>query len=765
MYDKQSKVRIYKLINFILALVNFLFFFSINLHAEELISFNKSSQNLQVQTLLTPNEKKWIKNHSNIRVAVKSGWMPIEFQLENKLHRGYTIDYLQKIANLYQINFEVVDYSLDIDSSTADIITAISGHKLNNKNFNLLSQPFLTIPNAIYINKNHNNKFKAKDLEELKMATVAVYNKSNLPKTLKKNFPNLKLVTVDIADEAFDYLKSGTIDAYVGNEFVVDYHIDVHRLNFVDKSGLTPFTSEISMAVRDDSPELTSIMEKATTSIGQNNQELMGQWRSEKNISKIVLEIFSALILISFAIFAARYIKFKNNASKLLAENQKKIWHQANYDYLTDLPNRNLLQSNIKKVILKAEKDKSKFALIFIDLDNFKHINDNSGHSKGDELLKSCAVRISQCVKLEDITARLGGDEFMILVSDFENEHAIELNCKKILNSIQQPFEIGSETFFISASIGVTIYPDHSIDSEELMSFADQAMYESKKLGRNRYQFFNQSLKVEISNKISIINDLRSAIKNHQFELYYQPIINLSDSTIIKAEALIRWIHPHKGLISPIEFIPLAEETGLIVELGHWIFEQATNDLNIIRNKTNSNLHLSINISPVQFLKPESLTSLINIINKKNIAGEFICLEITEGLFLDPSPSVTETIKLLGENGIKFSIDDFGTGYSALAYLQNFKIDYLKIDKSFIQNVEKNNFDEALCGFIIQMAHKLGIYLIAEGVEELNQEQILKALGCDYAQGYFYGKPMNLIEFIGLLDQNFKRNEYITAKK
>jgi diguanylate cyclase (GGDEF)-like protein len=765
MYYKQSKIRTSKPIMLLLALVNFLFIYSTNLNAEELIRFDKSSQNLKVQIPLTPNEKNWIKNHDPIRVAVKSGWMPIEFQLENQLHRGYTIDFLQKIANLYRINFEIVDYSINIDSSNADIISSISGQNVSNKNFKLLSQPFLIIPNAIYINKNHPKTFNANSLEDLKKASVAVYNKGILPKTLKNNFPNLKLVTVDIADEAFDYLKTGAIDAYVGNEFVVDYHIDAHHLSFVNKTGLTPFTSQITMAVRDDQPELTSIMEKATSIIGQNNQELMKQWRFEKGNLEIILEIISVLIFLSFATGAIRYYKLKNNAAKALNENQKKIWHQANFDYLTDLPNRNLLQNSLKHSIARADGNKSKVALIFIDLDNFKHINDNSGHSKGDELLKASAIRIAQCVKMEDITARLGGDEFMIIVSDFEDELSIESICQKILNSIQLPFEIGDESFFISASIGVTIFPDHSTDPEELMSYADQAMYESKKLGRNRYHFFNQSLKIKIANKISMINDLRSAILNHQFELYYQPIIKMNDSTRIKAEALIRWNHPQKGIISPFDFIPLAEETGLIIELGDWIFDQATDDLKIIRNKTRSNFHLSINVSPVQFLKSESLTSLVSLVNKKNIAGECICLEITEGLLLEPNPSVINTIKSLSEIGIKFSIDDFGTGYSALAYLQKFKIDYLKIDKSFIQNLEKNNFDEALCGFIIQMAHKLGINLIAEGVEELKQEQILNALGCDYVQGYLYGKPMTLVELLDLIGaRNRTSNDNLNAK-
>lgn len=741
------EMKSYKLID-MLMISTLAFTCSGNLHAKEYIKFESQNNNLKAEIPLSPIERQWLKKHDPIKVAVKKGWMPIEFQLENQLHRGYAIDYLEKIANLYQINFEIVDYSDDLSSLQPDIISSVSGKNINDTNFHLLSQPFLKLPYAIYVNKNNPEALSFKNLENLSSAKVAIYKKATLMDELKNNYPALEIVPVDIADEAFNYLKFKSVDAYVGNEFVIDYHIEVHRLEFVEKVGLTPFTSEVRMAIKNNEPELSSIMEKATTVIGQNNQELISHWINKKSGFETTLKIILASIFLTFTILSIRFYQFKSKSRKELKKYNEKIWRQANFDFLTNLPNRHQFQNNLKQAISSAEESKSKVGLIFIDLDDFKQVNDTSGHSVGDKLLKTCASRITDCVRESDHIARLGGDEFMIVVKDFDNKLVIESICKKVLFSIESPFEIDGKTYFISGSIGITLYPDDSYDSEELVQYADQAMYESKKLGKNRYQFFNTSLKTAASKKAEILSDLRIAIKNKQFELYYQPIVRISDKEIVKAEALIRWNHPHKGTISPSEFIQLAEESGLIVELGNWIFDQSTDDLILICEEIKSQFHLSINVSPFQFTKPESLINLIKLLSNKNISANQICLEITEGLLLEPSSIVIETINTLSKHGVKFAIDDFGTGYSALAYLQKFKISFIKIDKSFTHNLVSSSFDQALCGFIIQMANKLGIQIIAEGVEVLQQNEILDKLNCEYGQGYLYGKPMPLKNFL-----------------
>ncbi len=752
MLKRYTKLTVEGVIGAIIVLI-ILVFYCEKLHAKQLIKHQKQTRGIEQEVLLTPIEKQWLKKHDPIKVAVKSGWMPIEFQLENQLHRGYTIDYLEKIANLLQIDFEIIPFSEDFNVTTPDIISSVSGDNVNHANFKVLSQPYLVLPNAVYMTSEQASKINFDELESLQQSKIAVYKKGSLITALRKNYPKLKIITVDIADEAFDYLRFGSVDAYIGNEFVIDYHIEVHRLGFVEKVGLTPFTSEVSMAVRKNAPELIGILEKATTTIGQNNPSLLNHWVKKKSYAESFLIAALVLILLIVIILTFRYFRLKNKSKIEQAAILEKIWHQANFDYLTNLPNRYHFKNKLEESIEQAKIKNTQICLIFIDLDQFKEINDTSGHSVGDKLLQHCAVRISNCVSENAIIARLGGDEFMVLLPQFDSKSHIDATCECMLKSIQSPFEIGSETFFISASIGVTFFPDDSEFPEELVRYADQAMYESKNLGRNQYQYFNQSMQMAVSKRTEMINDIRSGIKKNQFELYYQPIINISNRSIIKAEALIRWNHPLLGLISPIEFIPLAEVSGLINELGDWVFNQAINNLVTINSEINGSFSLSINVSPFQFSKPEILINWINVMQQKEINGENICLEITEGLLLEPSETVTEVIHSLSKHGVQFAIDDFGTGYSALGYLQNFKIDFIKIDKSFTQNLDSSHFNSTLCNFIIQMAHQLDIKLIAEGVEVTTQEDILNTLKCDYAQGYFYGKPMPLNQLINHLKE------------
>lgn len=723
-----------------------------SIYANDLTNSVVNQQTQEPRLNLTAKEKEWLANHKEIKVAVKSGWMPIEFRLAKEPHRGVSVDYLARIKKLTSIHIDTVEYTEDIDSSQADVISSVSGNSLKTSDFKLLKQPYLVIPNAIYINKNKSNKFTDKSLGDVKHAKIAVYRNSIVAKNIREDFPNLNLVYVDIIDEALNYLKTGTVDAYVGNELVIDYHITFYRLKFVEKSGLTPFTSNISMAVKADEPLLASILEKALLAIGQNNAELTDTWTYKTNVQERLLKSVLAAIVIILLIVSFRFYLSKKKAKLQLAENQQKIWQQANFDYLTNLPNRYLLQNRLANSLLRADRLKSKVGLLYIDLDHFKHVNDFSGHAVGDKLLQEAGKRISNCVREEDTTARLGGDEFMVVISDFNSTFALENICQKILNSLQLPFEIDKDIFYITASIGVTVYPDDSLNSEELIKHADQAMYEAKKHGRNLYQFFTQSMQISVSNKISILNDLRIALANNQFELYYQPILSMCDSKVLKAEALIRWNHPIDGLIGPDDFIYLAEESGLILEIGDWVFNQAMHDLIVINKKLKLDFQLSINVSPHQFSQPKYLINLVELLKKHNISGENICLEITEGLLLEASDVVINTINTLTEANIQFAIDDFGTGYSALYYLKKFNVSYVKIDKSFIQNLQPDNYDAILCGSIIQMAHKLDIKLIAEGVENHKQEKILKEFNCDYVQGYLYGKAQPLNELLALIE-------------
>lgn len=424
------------------------------------------------------------------------------------------------------------------------------------------------------------------------------------------------------------------------------------------------------------------------------------------------------------------------------------IWLQANYDTLSGLPNRRMLLEHLKVQIATSARDNLHFALLFLDLDFFKEINDTLGHDVGDLLLIKAAERIKNCTRDSDLVARLGGDEFTVVLNNFNDQKGIERVANKILKQLSEPFILGSETAYISCSIGITLYPDDATTIEALLKNADQAMYSAKAHGRNRFHYFTPQMQEIALWRMKLIQDLKIAIKLGQFELYYQPIIDFSTGDMVKAEALIRWHHPQLGFVSPADFIPIAEDTGMIIEIGNWVFNQACQQAALWQDRYGRELQISINKSPVQFRDEHThVKHWEGILAALNLSPSCICVEITEGLLLEAETTVEAKLLAYRDGGIQVSLDDFGTGYSSLSYLKKFDIDYLKIDRSFVSNLEEDDNDLSLCEAIIVMAHKLGIKVIAEGIETELQRSMLELAGCDYGQGYLFSKPLKAEDF------------------
>lgn len=434
--------------------------------------------------------------------------------------------------------------------------------------------------------------------------------------------------------------------------------------------------------------------------------------------------------------------------------SEEMIWKQANYDTLTGLPNRNMFHDRLAQDMLKADRSRHPLALLLVDLDQFKEVNDTLGHDTGDLLLQEAAHRISACIRQSDSVARLGGDEFAIILHELKDNSHIEEVAQKIIGKLEEVFQLGNETVHISGSAGITLYPNDARDIDTLLKNADQAMYAAKKNGRNCFSYFTQSLQDAAQARRRLTNDLRSAQRNGQFEVHYQPVIDLKTDRITKAEALLRWCHPEHGYISPLEFIPLAEETGLINNIGDWVFRQSTVNAKHWSGRFPENFQVSINLSPRQFKLDNYLfiSKWESYLQGIGLAGENVVVEITEGLLLNAEPDVIDKLLWLRDAGIQVAIDDFGTGYSSLSYLNKFDIDYLKIDKSFVSNLESSTNDATLCDAIILMAHTLGLKVIAEGVETGKQKQILAESGCDFAQGYLFSRAVPADEFEALLD-------------
>ena len=434
------------------------------------------------------------------------------------------------------------------------------------------------------------------------------------------------------------------------------------------------------------------------------------------------------------------------------------IWNQANFDSLTSLPNRNLFLQKLEHEIRSCDRSNLSLALLYIDLDRFKDVNDTLGHDMGDLLLIEISSRLKTTLREIDTVSRLSGDEFTVILGQIDDPLSVQPLCQQLLDELARPYQLDNEKVFLTASIGVTFYPQDSKDIDVLQRNGDQAMYAAKGNGRNSFHFFTPELQERAIRKRKMIKDLREAIQQQQFEIYYQPIIDMKTQGLTKAEALLRWHHPESGKVSPSVFIPIAEETGLIADIGNWVFYSAVEQANRWRDQFDIDFQISINTSPLQWIdEAAAMSQWFSHLQQIGISGQAITVEITEGLLMDANDKITNRLLDFRDAEVQVSIDDFGTGYSSLSYLKQFDIDYLKIDQSFVRNLDHDKNDLALCEAIIVMAHKLGIKVIAEGVETETQNQLLKDFDCDYGQGYLYSRPVPASDFEALLCKRPKK--------
>ena len=484
-------------------------------------------------------------------------------------------------------------------------------------------------------------------------------------------------------------------------------------------------------------------------------REWQGELQSRKKNGEIFWEQCHYAPVINENGLISHYLAVKEDIT-LRKQQETQILQQAHFDSLTGLPNRFLSLDRLSQLLSEAERNKEKVAVLFLDLDDFKKINDTLGHEAGDKLLIEAAARIQGVLRSGDTVGRLGGDEFLVLLGGLKNAIDARPITEMLLNTFKHPFRIDRRELIQATSIGVAIYPDDGDTASELLRKADSAMYHAKEQDRNTYSFFTEAMNHDVSRRLALEEQMHGALERGEFEVHYQPKIDVAGGRIIGAEALLRWHNPALGEVSPAEFVPIAEQTGLIVPIGRYVLEKALANTTRWQDIYDTDFHIAVNFSPCQFRDPHMVSFVNEAMQQNNVTNTSLELEITEGVLLAGHSFIDDTLAELKSIGVSIAMDDFGTGYSSLSYLRKYPFDVLKIDRSFISDITVDQADRELINAAIAMAHGLNLKVVAEGVETDGQLNYLKEQGCDYAQGYLFSKPITADALTALLDINVR---------
>lgn len=736
---------------------------------------------------LSEREKLWIENHPIVRVYADPSTAPIEYRDEYGEFRGISIDYLAQLEKLLGIEFVVAH-----DISPQKLADAIKGKRVDMLSSSVLkadyfpilnfSKPYLEIPYRIYSRDDVAYIGGVNNLVGKKVVTI---EDRQLEKRLEEVGFELDLTRVATIEEGLNQVIKGSADAFIGNILSTNYYLGRHDIRSLRIAGETPYLFNQHYAVRKDWPELFSILQKGLNTLtNREHQKILSRWMSIEFTHEYNYRLFWQVLIVGLVIlFAILYwnrrlaleVRQRMRAESELRHQQifleqrveertqelkkinealqheindreryeKQLIHQAQHDILTGLPNRLLFDERLKQSVRQAKRHQSGLAVVFVDLDRFKYINDTLGHAAGDEMLIQITHRLRESIRESDTVARISGDEFMVLLEEISpHGDDVHLVISKLMNAFKTPFNIFNNEVRMTASLGISLYPQDGDDAETMMKNADVAMYQAKDEGRNTFEFYNRKMSQDAQEQVFIENALQSALQLDEFTLMYQPQLDIKKKRFIGMEVLIRWHHSEHGFISPARFIPVAEMNGQIKDIGAWVLRQACLQAVKWIEKGMEFEHVSVNVSGQQVQDAQFVAIVESVVRETGMSVNKLELEVTESFVADRTEVGINQLNELHKLGVSIAIDDFGTGYSSLSYLKQLPIDKIKIDQSFIRDIPADSNDMAITEAIIAMSRALQLDVIAEGVETEEQAQFLLDRGCYHAQGYLYSRPV-----------------------
>ena len=702
---------------------------------------------------------------------------PVAFKDDKGEWRGISIDVLQAIADQRGWKLEYIEGSFsehlkNFETDAIDIISMMAYSDKRAEKYTFSHIPIISNWGLVYSRPDSN----IPSLLELEGKRVGVM-KNNIHdrafRKLAKKF-GLKVKIIELANfrDVMENIQSGKIDAGVANRLFGA--LNASKYNLIETGIIfNPINIHYSSLNPDNKVILDAIDQQLRTFKTDKDSvyfSALHRWMTQPAHTQSYLWLIwlvVGLFAVSIVMFGVTVLLRKQVAIRThelqsevdeRREAERKLDELAYYDSLTKLPNRLSLLEQLKIAIGRARRKNNKIAVLFIDIDRFKTVNDSLGHDAGDQLIIHVAKCLQACLRNDDSIHRFGGDEFVAILQDITDPSYINHVTKRMLRSLHTPVYIDAHEVFSSVCIGVALYPDDDSSGDNLLKYADAAMYHAKEYGGNSYQFYNEELTKRVKNRLSMEARLRHALERNEFQLYYQPIFNIKNQQPVGVEALIRWQDPERGLIMPDDFIPIAEETGLIISIGDWVLEQACKQTKEWESQGLGQLSIAVNISSIQFDHSKLYFSVMSALSNADLAAQQLELEITEGIFLNITDEVRDTLDKLTNNGIKLSIDDFGTGYSSLSYLKQLPINTLKIDRSFIMNIPEDKDDTQIASTIITMAHGLGIDVVAEGIETEEQLKYLNTLNCARGQGYYLAKPQSAKAITAFLKEKLSVN-------